>query len=141
MNHPHIHAAPARRPRSAMTRAALAALAVASLAALGACGTTSTTSTTGAAGTPAPASSGAWGAPIRFVCNDTPPSTFVARYREPDASSMSLARGDRTAQLQRQPAASGARYAGTDVAFWEHQGEVQVQWGPNAAPLRCVRQR
>jgi len=117
-----VHARRLLRPPTAM---ALAAAAVA----LSACGTNGS-----------PGADAGLGPAVRFVCNDAPPSTIVARYRQPDASSMTLRRADSVAELQRQPAASGARYEGANVQFWEHQGEVQLRWGPNAMPLRCVRQ-
>ncbi|MDM0043417.1 MliC family protein [Variovorax dokdonensis] len=132
MNQAHRHAT-SPMPWRTMARAAAA---LTSLAALGACSTTAMTDAP-----PAPASTGAWGAPIRFVCDGTPPSTVVVRYSQPGAASMSLSRGDRVVQLERQRAASGARYASADVEFWEHQGEAQLRWGANAPSLRCVAQR
>lgn len=82
-------------------------------------------------------SSAPQGAPIRFSCNDG--SILVARYSQPDSATLWLRRADGVAELKSQPAASGARYEGANVIFWEHQGEVQLRWGPNAAPLRCMR--
>jgi len=82
-------------------------------------------------------SSAPQGPPIRFSCSDG--STLVARYSQPDTATLWLRRADGMAELKSQPAASGSRYEGANVSFWEHQGEVQLRWGPNAAPLRCVR--
>lgn len=82
-------------------------------------------------------SSAPQGPPIRFSCSDG--STLVAHYSQPDTRTLWLRRADGIAELKSQPAASGSRYEGANVSFWEHQGEVQLRWGPNAAPLRCVR--
>jgi len=90
--------------------------------------------------TPDPAtqsSSASQGAPIRFRCSDG--SVVVARYSQPDTRTLWLRRADGVAELKSQPAASGARYDGANVSFWEHQGEVTLRWGPNAAPLTCQR--
>jgi len=82
-------------------------------------------------------SSAPQGPPIRFSCGDG--STLVARYSQPDTSTLWLRRADGVAELKSQRTASGTRYEGANVSFEEHQGEVQLRWGPNAAPLRCVR--
>ena len=82
-------------------------------------------------------SSAPQGPPIHFSCSDG--SRLVARYSQPDTNTLWLRRADGIAELKSQPAASGSRYEGSNVSFWEHQGEVQLRWGPNAAPLRCVR--
>ncbi|SFM87389.1 MliC family protein [Variovorax sp. OV329] len=84
-----------------------------------------------------PSSSSLQGPPIRFACSDG--SLLVARYSQPDSSTLWLRRADGLAELKSQPAASGARYVGADVSFWEHQGEVALRWGPNAAPVTCKR--
>ena len=36
--------------------------------------------------------------------------------------------------------ASGAKYEGAGVTFWEHHGEATITWGPGAKELRCTRQ-
>ena len=82
-------------------------------------------------------SSAPQGPPIHFSCSDG--SKLTARYSQPDTRTLWLRRADGVAELKSQPAASGSRYEGSDVSFWEHQGEVQLRWGPYAAPLRCVR--
>lgn len=82
-------------------------------------------------------SSAPQGPPIRFACSDG--STLVARYSQPDTRTLWLRRADGVAELKSQPTASGTRYEGANVSFTEHQGEVQLRWGPNAALLRCVR--
>lgn len=82
-------------------------------------------------------SSATQGPPIRFSCNDG--STVVARYGQPDSSTLWLRRADGVAELKSQPMASGTRYEGANVSFQEHQGQVQLRWGPNAAPITCMR--
>jgi len=104
------------------------ALAMAAMAAIAGCTTAPPDSQDGSA---------PQGPPIHFSCSDG--SRLTARYSQPDARTLWLRRADGAAELKSQPAASGARYQGADVSFWEHQGEVQLRWGPYAAPLRCVR--
>lgn len=82
-------------------------------------------------------SSAPQGPPIRFACNDG--SSVVARYSQPDTGTLWLRRADSIAELKSQPMASGTRYEGANVSFQEHQGQVQLRWGPNAAPVTCVR--
>lgn len=82
-------------------------------------------------------SSAPLGPAIRFSCSDG--SKLTARYSQSDSRTLWLRRANGVAELKSQPAASGSHYEGSDVSFREHQGEVQLRWGPNAAPLRCVR--
>jgi hypothetical protein len=45
--------------------------------------------------------------------------------------------GDRSVTLFAKPVASGSRYEGRDVSYWEHQGEALVAFGPDAREMRC----
>lgn len=71
-----------------------------------------------------------------FYCpND---ASFTIQYNDAaDKARLSLSGAQY--QLDRVSAASGARYVGSDneAEFWEHQGEVRVRLGADAAEMVC----
>ena len=51
----------------------------------------------------------------------------LVRARFPSATTAIISLGSRTYRLKNTAAASGARYAGKGIVFWEHHGEVTLQ--------------
>lgn len=75
--------------------------------------------------------------PVRFRCDDSPASEVVVSFYATDPATLVAERGGSVSLMVQQPAASGARYAGRNESFWEHQGEATVTWGYGAPALRC----
>ena len=74
--------------------------------------------------------------PVLYVCQDDATRPFYAAfYNQTDPASVVLTYGDDQAVLYRTRAASGAKYAGPNVEFWEHHGEARVEWF--GQQLRC----
>lgn len=77
---------------------------------------------------------------VGFVCNDDPSVPLLATFynqAEPPAAVFTYG-GDQTIALSA-PAASGARYAATNMEFWEHHGEAKVNWYGKS--LTCIPRR
>jgi len=55
-------------------------------------------------------------------------SQVIATRRQTNPPSVLVERGDRTVLGMLVPAASGAKYEGANLVFWEHQGEAHVTW-------------
>ena len=75
--------------------------------------------------------------PVSFVCGDSPADELVVTYFATEPPSLIAERGDQTSLMLAAPAASGARYAGRNESFWEHQGEARVVWGYGAPEMTC----
>lgn len=73
--------------------------------------------------------------PFRFDCDDG--SRVVVTYFATEPSSLVAVRGTERAFMLVQRSASGARYAGRDASFWEHQGSAAVAWGRDQPQLDC----
>lgn len=78
-------------------------------------------------------------ASVRWRCDDG--SELVTRfYAATDPPSLVAQRAGQRSLMKLQPAASGARYAGPNESFWEHQGEARITWGRQVHETRCVKQ-
>jgi membrane-bound inhibitor of C-type lysozyme len=56
----------------------------------------------------------------------------------PSAATAVLSLGGRTYRLKNTRAASGARYAGNGIVFWEHHGEATLQRGGKTLSCKAV---
>jgi membrane-bound inhibitor of C-type lysozyme len=79
----------------------------------------------------------AYTGPVFYACTNAKgeKSQVVATFHKTDPPSTLVERGDRTVLGMLVPAASGAKYEGANLVFWEHQGEAQVTWMD--AELKC----
>lgn len=75
--------------------------------------------------------------PVRFACDGNPANELVVTFFPTEPPTLIAERGDSTSLMFLQPAASGARYAGRNESFWEHQGEAAVTWGYGAPVMKC----
>jgi uncharacterized protein len=75
--------------------------------------------------------------PVTYACTNAngEKSEVIATFRETDPRSALVERGDRTVLGKIVRAASGAKYEGANLTFWEHQGEALVSW--MGAELKC----
>jgi uncharacterized protein len=78
-------------------------------------------------------------ASVRWRCDDGSQLTTHV-YAATDPPSLVAQRAGQRSLMLMQPAASGARYAGPNESFWEHQGEARIRWGWQAPDIRCVKQ-
>jgi uncharacterized protein len=74
--------------------------------------------------------------PFRLVCNNDPGSVLVAQYFDTDPATARFTHDGRTVTAFVQRSGSGARYGGTSVSYWEHQGEASVVWFGRA--MKCA---
>lgn len=70
--------------------------------------------------------------PVSFACQGASTGEIAATFFDTDPATARLARGERTVTAYQVRAASGARYEGPDVMFWNKGQEASVSW-PNAA--------
>ena len=68
--------------------------------------------------------------PVTYACTNAQGQKcqLIATPRQTNPPSVLVERGDRKVVGTRVPAASGAKYEGANLVFWEHQGEAQVTW-------------
>ena len=79
--------------------------------------------------------------PVTYACTgpDGGKSEIIATFHETEPPSVLVERGDRTVLGTQVRAASGAKYEGANLMFWEHQGEAQVTW--MKAELKCKERK
>jgi len=68
---------------------------------------------------------------IGYQCPEKGKPFFATFYRETDPPSVVLTYGDDRVIAFLTPSASGAKYAATNMEFWEHHGEASVNWYGN----------
>ena len=75
--------------------------------------------------------------PVAFSCTSSEGKTdnAVATFYASTPPSMTFERGGRTLFALVAMSASGARYEGANLVYWEHQGEAQVTW--MGSELKC----
>lgn len=73
-----------------------------------------------------------------WVCEGNPANEVVVTYFDTQPPSLVAERGDQTALMLQQPAASGTWYVGRNESLREHQGQALVVWGYGAPEMRCV---
>lgn len=66
--------------------------------------------------------------PVSFACQDNPANEIVATFFDTDPPTARLERGDRTVTAWQVPAASGAKYEGQNVTFWNKGREATASW-------------
>ncbi len=68
--------------------------------------------------------------PVAFSCtsSDGTKDNAMATFYDSTPPSMTFERGGRTLFALVARSASGARYEGANLMYWEHQGEAQVTW-------------
>lgn len=76
--------------------------------------------------------------PFTWACDGPAGGEVIVRFFATDPPVAIAERGDAVSLMFQQPAASGARYAGRNESFWEHQGEARVQWGYGVPEMRCT---
>jgi uncharacterized protein len=76
--------------------------------------------------------------PVVFACDDAPGSEVIATFFRTDPATLIAERGDSVSLMYVQPSGSGARYAGRNETFWEHQGKARVTWGHGAPEMTCA---
>ena len=65
--------------------------------------------------------------PVTFRCDDG--SAIVATFdNAPDPATVHLVRGDQAVTLPQAISASGARYLGDDIEFWNKGNDAAVDW-------------
>ncbi len=75
--------------------------------------------------------------PVQYVCEDAEAATLNVHFLATEPPTMIARRGDVLSLLTLQRSASGARFQGDDMSFWEHHGEARVTWGTDTADVRC----
>jgi uncharacterized protein len=75
--------------------------------------------------------------PFFFACENNPANQVVATFFDTDPPTAVLERGDSTVVAYLQRSASGARYEGQNVIFWNKGAEATVTWGWEAEPMHC----
>lgn len=76
--------------------------------------------------------------PFRFTCDSTPPQDIVVTWYDTDPPSGLLEMRSGTTPVFQTSSASGARYVGDDVQYWEHQGTATLTFGTQAQELNCT---
>jgi membrane-bound inhibitor of C-type lysozyme len=68
--------------------------------------------------------------PVTYACTSPrgADGEVIVTFHETEPPSVLVERGDRTVLGTQVRAASGAKYEGPNLMFWEHQGEAQVTW-------------
>jgi membrane-bound inhibitor of C-type lysozyme len=65
--------------------------------------------------------------PVTFTCDDG--STIEATFdNAPDTATVKLVRGDQQRTLPQAMSASGARYVGEGIEFWNKGNDAAVEW-------------
>jgi uncharacterized protein len=77
--------------------------------------------------------------PYRFACNGSPPADLVVTWFETDPPSGMLETASGTTTIFSVQSASGARYIGENVTFWEHQGSATLAYANPAQQLDCTQ--
>jgi membrane-bound inhibitor of C-type lysozyme len=72
--------------------------------------------------------------PVTFACDDG--SEIMATFdNAPDPATVRLVRGGQEATIPQAISASGARYVGDDIVFWNKGRDAAVEW--QGAKLEC----
>ena len=72
--------------------------------------------------------------PVAFTCDDG--SEIMATFdNAPEPATVSLVRGGQQATLPQAISASGARYVGDDITFWNKGRDAAVEW--QGARVEC----
>jgi uncharacterized protein len=74
-----------------------------------------------------------------YRCPGPPAQEVVAEFFATDPPTAIIQYGGATQLMFVAPSGSGARYAGGNRYFWEHQDVALVHWGPGAREMRCPK--
>ncbi len=77
--------------------------------------------------------------PVFYACEGNPSHEIISTFFRTEPPTLIAELGDRVSLMYIQPSGSGAKYAGRNETFWEHQGEALVRWGYGAPEWRCVK--
>jgi uncharacterized protein len=66
--------------------------------------------------------------PVFFACQNNPANEIVATFFDTDPPTSRLERGDRTVTAYLVRTASGAKYEGQNVSFWNKGNDATVSW-------------
>lgn len=75
--------------------------------------------------------------PFSWICDVKQPNVVVITYYESLTPAARIQFRSQNATLFVSPSGSGAKYAGQNVTFWEHQGEARVTWGVGGTAMTC----
>ena len=75
-----------------------------------------------------------------FRCDGPSNSLLTVRYFATNPQLMQAHYNGEDKILSPERTASGAKYAGENASFWEHQGEAQFSWQYGESPQTCVLQ-
>jgi membrane-bound inhibitor of C-type lysozyme len=75
--------------------------------------------------------------PSTFVCGGNPADQLTARYYNTTPAAMQVERDGTTVLLFQTISGSGAHYISGTTSFWEHQGEVALDWGNPPVAVTC----
>ena len=76
--------------------------------------------------------------PFFYHCENNPANEIVVTFYQTDPEVAVAERGDRSAILYRETAASGAKYVGRNEQLWLRQNEASVIWGYDAPIMNCL---
>ena len=77
--------------------------------------------------------------PFMIACDGETANEVIVTFFPTDPPTLVAERGDSTSLMYRQESASGAKYAGPNEIFWEHQGKALITWGYDTREMRCDR--
>ena len=77
--------------------------------------------------------------PVAYGCDGNPANEVVVTFFPTDPPTLIAERGDGVSLMYLQRSGSGARYAGRNETFWEHQGAATITWGYGAPELHCTK--
>ncbi len=76
--------------------------------------------------------------PFFFNCSEDPGDRLVASFYATEPAAMVAEYRGEEALLFQTISGSGARYVSGSTSFWEHQGEVTLEWGDPPATYICA---
>jgi uncharacterized protein len=75
----------------------------------------------------------------RYQCPGSPAQEVAAEFFATDPPTAMIQYAGATQLMFVAPSGSGARYAGGNRQFWEHQGVALVTWGATTREMRCPK--
>lgn len=76
--------------------------------------------------------------PFVFDCGDTGSQSLEVTYYDTEPPTAQVLWNAHARILAQAPAASGAKYQGHGLTFWEHQGEASLTIGVDGLEVRCT---
>lgn len=75
--------------------------------------------------------------PFAYQCSPSSGGSLQATFYQTEPAMVLVEREGKTRPAFAVPSASGAKYSGSDVVFWETRGEASVTW--SGVTLKCQR--